>query len=350
MMIGVSGTAEASIISAMSGVFGTQVQAADDGLTPNSQKMSLLEAPMNPTVSTTVDSSVALIDDNALVSQPEILTKAEVSSPVIPENNSITTYTVKSGDTVSGIAKKFNISVNTVIWANSLKKDSMLTVGKTLVILPISGVKHVVKKGDNLQSIALQYKGNLQEVLAYNDLAVDDSLKIGEVIVVPDGEITSKAASTLAANTTKTPAKTSVAKKVASVAIGVGIASADNAPSSGYYTRPIKAGVRTQGLHGNNGVDLADSCGTSLYAAAAGTVVIAKENGAYNGGYGNYVVLSHSNGSQTLYAHMQTVAIGEGSQVTKGQYIGTVGATGKVYGATGCHVHFEVRNGPSNPF
>jgi murein DD-endopeptidase MepM/ murein hydrolase activator NlpD len=86
--------------------------------------------------------------------------------------------------------------------------------------------------------------------------------------------------------------------------------------------------------------------GTPLVASASGEVIIAKQGG-WNGGYGSYVVISHPNGSQTLYGHMSNVYVYDGQEVVQGQVIGTLGKSGK---ATGPHVHFEIRNGIRNPF
>jgi murein DD-endopeptidase MepM/ murein hydrolase activator NlpD len=102
----------------------------------------------------------------------------------------------------------------------------------------------------------------------------------------------------------------------------------------------------TQGVHGRNAVDLAAARGTPIHAAAGGTVIIAKNSGAWDGGYGNYVVVTHDNGSQTLYAHMSHSLVAAGQTVSSGQIIGYVGMTGLT---TGPHVHFEVR-GAANPF
>ncbi len=109
--------------------------------------------------------------------------------------------------------------------------------------------------------------------------------------------------------------------------------------------RPIIGGVKTQGIHGHNGVDLASSLNTPIMAAAAGKVIIAKQGG-WNGGYGSYVVISHPNGMQTLYAHMNSVAASVGQSVSQGSVIGYMGNTGD---SSGVHLHFEVRGGV-NPF
>jgi murein DD-endopeptidase MepM/ murein hydrolase activator NlpD len=112
-----------------------------------------------------------------------------------------------------------------------------------------------------------------------------------------------------------------------------------------YYARPIAVAVETQGLHGYNAVDLAGPFGENIQAAAAGQVIVA-ENSGWNGGYGEYVVIAHNNGTETLYAHMSAVLVTEGEEVTQGEVIGHEGETGL---ATGPHLHFEVR-GAHNPF
>ncbi|MBX4198080.1 peptidoglycan DD-metalloendopeptidase family protein [Candidatus Parcubacteria bacterium] len=325
----------------------------------NSQKMPLLEAPLNP-LATAPQAEVKKYLAMASAAQALISAKSAFELEdtrdhgPIPEdkdqenndgeNHTITNYKVVAGDTVTSIAEKYGISVNTVLWANDLRRDSKLIVGKNLTILPITGVKYEVEPGDTLSSIALKFKSDSKEIFAYNELGTD-KLRIGDVIVIPDGEIAPTA--TLAKAQTSSG---NIAQKAVTTALGVNIAKADVPEGSGYYMRPILAGTKTQGIHGSNGVDLADSCGTPIYAAASGEVTLSKGGGAWNGGYGNYVVISHPNGSQTLYAHMQSVALDEGVQVEKGQAIGTIGATGKVHGTTGCHVHFEVRGGGRNPF
>ena len=85
--------------------------------------------------------------------------------------------------------------------------------------------------------------------------------------------------------------------------------------------------------------------GSAVVAAAAGDVIVAKGSG-WNGGYGKYVVVKHANGTQTLYAHLNSVSVGVGQRVGAGQTLGGVGSTGR---STGVHLHFEVR-GASNPF
>jgi len=110
--------------------------------------------------------------------------------------------------------------------------------------------------------------------------------------------------------------------------------------------RPLVGGVRTQGVHGYNGVDIAAPVGTPFLASAAGEVIVARSSG-WNGGYGQYIVVRHANGTQTLYAHASQIIVGVGQRVVQGQVIGYVGSTGR---STGAHLHFEIRGGPRNPF
>lgn len=238
----------------------------------------------------------------------------------------ISTYTVDEGDTFASIARKNGISVNTVLWANNLTSKSTLKPGQTLVILPVTGIEHKVQKGETVASIAKKYGGETQDIISYNGLDADEGLVVGTTIIIPDGEP--------AAVSVPSSIKTSTSvKKV-------------NLPSVGGFSNPLPAGICTQGLHGNNGVDIGAPAGTPIYAAASGKVIIALNNGGWNGGFGNYVVINHPNGTQTLYAHMIRTGTSVGASVTKGQLIGYVGRTGK---ATGNHLHFEVHKA-ANPF
>jgi LysM repeat protein len=248
--------------------------------------------------------------------------------------DTITVYTVHKGDSLSKIAKLFDVSENTIRWANNLKTTDVPKEGDTLVILPVSGVSYVVKKGDTLVTIAKKFKADAEEIGRFNGYEVDSALAYGETIIIPDGEIVEVKPET------KKKTTTSVVAGATKLIKGFG-----GGNVSGYFMRPLKGGVKTQGLHGKNGVDIAAPVGTPIYASASGTAIVATSVG-YNGGYGKYVILSHSNGTQTIYGHMNSVLISRGESVVQGQQIGTVGSTGK---STGPHIHFEIR-GAVNPF
>jgi murein DD-endopeptidase MepM/ murein hydrolase activator NlpD len=266
---------------------------------------------------------IKIVDDTALL--PE---EGPSGTPVEYEkvnDATISIHTVREGETLSGIAKLYKVTTDTILWANDLSRSSKLQIGQVLTILPVPGVKYTVKKGDTLASVAKKFGGDVMEIASYNGIE-DGTLAVGKEIIIPDGEIV-----------------TAVTPKAGGTAAGM----PKGTPTQiGYYLRPIVGGVRTQGIHGYNGVDLAAPVGTPLLAAADGDVIVAKQTG-WNGGYGAYIVIQHPNGTQTLYSHASKVTVSVGEHVTRGQVIGAVGASGK---ATGPHVHFEIRNGIRNPF
>ncbi len=296
----------------------------------NSQTLPLLAPAINIDPNPSVGGGdISVVDGSALVPQDGPSgTPADIEAR--PSSSAVSVYVVRSGDNLSTIAEMHQVSVNTIKWANDLQNGT-IHEGQELVILPVSGVYHIVRAGDTVASLAKKYNAEGQDILEHNDIS--GSLTAGEKILIPNGTIASAPA----------PAKT-VVKKSGS---GAGATVAAGGPAiAGYYGWPVAGGVITQGIHGYNGIDIGAPNGTPIYAAAAGTVVVAIGNGGYNGGYGNYVVVRHQNGTQTLYAHMTNVLTTSGATVGKGAQIGTVGNTGK---STGNHLHFEVR-GAANPF
>jgi murein DD-endopeptidase MepM/ murein hydrolase activator NlpD len=315
-----------SFLTSIFGVTQASTSGAESTFTYNAQTMELLEAPR--VLGTTSSArEVTIIDNNSIASSAGPLgTETENTA----HSTQISTYEVKKGDTLSQIAEMFNVSVNTIVLFNDIKRGQPLREGQRLAILPISGLKHTVAKGDTVESIAKRYKAEPRDVIDYNDI-IDGKLALGSTIIVPNGEMPAEIQSV----------PKSVTGSVASAARSVAQA------VTGYFMRPA-AGKCTQGVHGNNGVDIGGAVGSSIVASAGGKVIIARGSG-WNGGYGNYIVIAHPNGTQTLYAHLSTVEVSEGATVAQGQRIGGMGNTGKVYGPTGVHLHWEVR-GVRNPF
>lgn len=296
------------------------------------QKMALLETSNanNPNSSNNgVQIDTQIVDDSSLLAESGPLGgAADVSSSTQTNSDQISVYTVREGDTLSGIADMFNVTINTILWANNLKKGAVVHAGDSLVILPISGLQYTVKKGDTLATIAQKYGGDKGEIMIFNNLE-SEKLTIGDTIVIPDGDAIVPA-----------PAKKIVIDKSGKKTV------VDPRPNyAGYYLWPVNGGRKSQGIHGSNGIDIAAPSGTSIFAAADGKVILVREGG-YNGGYGNYAVIKHTNGTQTLYGHALSLSVSMGQTVTKGQVIGRVGSTGR---STGNHLHFEVR-GARNPF
>ncbi|MDE1875077.1 MAG: peptidoglycan DD-metalloendopeptidase family protein [Patescibacteria group bacterium] len=310
---------------------------ADAGVSPvSADALGVLQANVGPAdVTNRTSGDIAMVDNTALVQESGV----DGTQADIPANQStqISLYVVRQGDTLSQIAEMFNVSVNTIIWANDIKGP--IHAGDELVILPIDGVSHKVVKGDTIDSIAKEFKADSGDIMSYNSLQSNADLTVGSTIIIPDGE-----AALPATTVTSSGGHSHVSGQATNPTEKLrGAWGIPDYP--GYYERPIDGGVKTQGLHGYNAVDLADPIGTPIHAAADGVVIIAREGG-WNGGYGSYVVISHPNGTQTLYAHMSKVIAVQGEDVAQGETIGLIGMTGKT---TGPHVHFEVR-GAVNPF
>ncbi len=242
---------------------------------------------------------------------------------------------MRPGDTLSEIANMFNVSINTVIWANDLSSARDVHPGDTLIILPVSGIKHTIVKRDSLKSLAKRYRSSVKEIAAYNGIDASATLTIGSVVIIPGGEIL-----------TQTRKRVRRTFRGTRILVNEPYLGGSGRARNGYFVDPLPGGRITQGIHGWNAVDIGARRGTPIYAAASGRVIITRNNGRWNGGYGNYVVITHKNGIQTLYSHMTYSVVSPGQLVTAGQIIGHVGATGM---ATGPHLHFEVR-GAANPF
>ncbi len=247
-----------------------------------------------------------------------------------PKKTGISVYTVQEGDALSEIAEEHGVSTNTILWANDIRDASTIRVGDELIILPVSGVQHKVASGETLQSIAKKFGSDASDIALYNGIDERAGLKAGVEIVVPGGAFPSATKKVAASGATKKSTGTR--------------AKSSTAASLGKFGNPLPGRAITQANHGQNAVDIDGETGDPIYASAGGSVIIAKGGGGYNGGYGNYIVIEHGGGAQTLYAHMSSLAVSGGS-VDKGEVIGYVGSTGK---STGSHLHFEVR-GATNP-
>lgn len=285
--------------------------------------MALLTAP-DQVVAERPEREMSIVDGTALLA--EAPADGDIVEAYRPKNETISVYEVREGDSLSQIAEMFEVTPNTIRWANDLKGG--ITPGQRLVILPITGISHTVKRGDTVASIAKRYGADADEILRYNDLE-GVALVAGQIVIVPDGEIAAPPA----------------AKKPVRSGASTGASLAATASAGGVsFVRPT-SGVKTQGIHGHNGIDIGAPVGTPVYAAAAGTVIVARADG-WNGGYGGYIVIDHGGGIQTLYSHCSAVSVTVGQSVSQGEVIGAVGNTGK---STGPHLHFEVR-GAANPF
>jgi murein DD-endopeptidase MepM/ murein hydrolase activator NlpD len=229
-------------------------------------------------------------------------------------------YTVAAGDTLTGIANRFGVSMMTLWWANHLTAKDSLHVGESLVVPPVNGLVVTVQVGDTLDSLAAKYKVDAGQIVAENGLE-DTTLIVGQVLVLPGAKG--------APMPTPTPAPVRV------VSTGTG-----KAPpyTGGKWAWPVAGSYYiSQYFHyGHYAIDIAANYGTPIVAPLAGTVVFAGWN---NNGGGYQVWISHGNNLYTGSHHMSAVTVSVGQTVARGQQIGRVGQSGW---ATGPHDHFEV--------
>lgn len=347
-----------SIFGALQPIKGTVVAQNSTSGGSNVQTMTLLRSATSWDPTPAVGGgNVTIVDKSALV--PEEGPSGTIADIEKPKNATISLYVVRNGDTISAIAKMFDVSPNTILWANDLSKGQALTTGQTLTILPVTGIKYTVQKGDTLASIAKHFNADPTEIGNFNGTD-DQGLNAGDIIIIPDAEASITSSSSSDSSNTTTTTKThkttttiiTTTTHLVHKTSGIGPEPAHDVGPEGtesqiaYYIAPLNHYIETQGIHGYNAVDLAAPIGTPILAAADGDVVVAKQGG-WNGGYGSYVVIQHGNGSQTLYGHASKVVVSDGQHVVQGQIIAYVGVTGET---TGPHVHFEIRNGIRNPF
>jgi len=251
-------------------------------------------------------------------------------------------YIVQSGDTLSEVAAMFEVNEDTIVWANNLTSKT-LHVGQSLDILPVNGILYTVKKGDTVASLVKKYKleenGYSGQSIIDTNLQLEEpySLTVGQQIIIPGAEIE----------------KPVVAKKSGSTSAYKTSSGKVYVPRNpGMFIKPTAGSVGKMSTHfggGHDGIDIYSDPAPDLVAAAGGKVILA---GWKTGGCGNGVIIDHGNGYKTKYCHMEKYYVNVGDSVVQGQRIGKMGHTGRAYGV---HVHFciyykDVAQNPSNYF
>jgi murein DD-endopeptidase MepM/ murein hydrolase activator NlpD len=233
-------------------------------------------------------------------------------------------YTIQDGDTLSRIAGQYNVSVDTLKWANPDLNGEQIKPGGHLNIPPVTGVVVKVRKGDTIYSLAKKYNSEAQNIVnfPFNDFTDLDTfaLAVGQQLVIPDGEIAAPAAP--------------LAPKIPS-----NIATGPAPVASGNFLWPTNGIITQYPVSYHMAFDIANNALPPVMAADSGTVTIPPFD---RYGYGNHVMINHGNGYITNYAHLSQILVSEGQTVTKGQVIGRMGSTGR---STGPHLHFEIRRG-----
>jgi len=245
------------------------------------------------------------------------------------------TYKVRTGDSLTGIANRFGVSMMTIWWANHLKAAADIHIGQTLTIPPVNGVVLTVREGDTLDSIATAYHISGQKIYDMNGLE-DRALVIGQTLILPGAVEAAPIA----------PRVIKSVPKIAKTTPGTSGGTTVRPPAhygGGKFAWPVVGGnyFISQYFHaGHYAIDIAADYGTRVVAGGAGTVIFAgwKSNG---GGY--QVWIAHGSNLYTTYNHMSAITVGIGQSVGRGQQVGRVGQSGN---ATGPHLHFEVWRGP----
>jgi len=277
---------------------------------------ALTEESPAATVEEKIDSLVATTQDESALISPEITDPEAITK----KRDKVINYTVESGDTISTIAKNFNISVVSMLWENNLSYYSTIKPGQTLKILPISGISHKIKSGDTLQKIAKTYQADVEKIIEFNKLASATDIQAGQSIIIPEG--------------VKPVAYTATVTKAPSI-INIFTPSVQSGSKLQWPTNSRRITQYFRWRHA--GLDIGNKTGQPIYAAESGRV---EQAGWSSGGYGYFVIINHGGGLKTLYAHASRILVKVGEAVSRGQVIAAIGSTGY---STGPHLHFEVR-------
>lgn len=245
----------------------------------------------------------------------------------------VTKYVVQFNDTTGLIAQRFGLKLQTILDNNNLTAKSILKVNQVLWLPPSDGLIYIWAKNSTISALVKKYKISTDEILRANNLGASDKLALNEKIVIPGARPDKPVV---------VPTKTTTTKSA------VASASRQRAGGSNALLWPTTANHLTQYFSlRHTGIDIAGALGSPIYAADDG--VVKTSQGGWNGGYGNYIIISHGNGRETLYGHMTRRVASVGDEVSRGEIIGYLGSTGR---STGPHLHFEVRifGRRANPF
>lgn len=228
------------------------------------------------------------------------------------------TYKVQQGDTISGITKKFGLNnISTLIAVNDIGNVRTLCAGQKLKIPSLDGLFYTVQKGNSLAGLSSKFGITMEDLLDVNELD-SATLSVGQVLFIPGAKLDMNKLQQAMGELFKCPIQ-------------------------GKYRLSSLFGPRKDPFTGarsnHTGVDMACPTGTPIVAASTGTVAFTGVSPVF----GNYVIIRHANGYQSLYGHMSKILAHKGQWVSQGSQIGLVGSTGY---STGPHLHFTVyKNG-----
>ena len=220
-------------------------------------------------------------------------------------------YTVRSGDSVEGISKRFGLSLDAVIASNDLRNVRRLLAGSTIRIPNMDGIPYKVKNGDSYSRIAESFGMPLKAILDANDIQ-NDTIIADTVLFIPGARMD---------------------KNELRQALGTAfIWPISGRLSSGFgYRKDPFTGARSM----HRGLDIVGPVGLSVKVSADGRVTAT----GYNATFGNFIIVKHSEEYETMYGHLSKILVKNGTYVNQGGIIGQVGNSGR---STGAHLHFAV--------
>ncbi len=245
------------------------------------------------------------------ISARAVAGRAATAGPFIIPSLKLKSYEVKKGDSLFSIAKKFNVSMDSIISTNNMQNAYYLKIGTLLQIPNMSGIYYHVKKGDTLSSLTHRYNVDMYKVVDLNDLS-SSVIYVGQRLFIPGGTLSEWEKAEALGTLFKYPVTGRLSSNI------------------GFRKDPF-TGKRAY----HAGIDLANRIGTSVYASQYGNVSYV----GYKSNYGKVVIIVHPQGYKTLYAHLDKILVKKGQRVKQGEKIGTVGNTGR---STGPHLHFEI--------
>jgi murein DD-endopeptidase MepM/ murein hydrolase activator NlpD len=233
----------------------------------------------------------------------------------------VRSYSIKAGESISQIAQRLGLRLDTLISFNGIQDARSLRAGTVLRYPNADGISYRVRRGDTLEAIAKSFSAPLEGILDKNGL--DTSvISVGQELFIPGAHLSQNEINRVLGNLFLYPVRGRI---------------------SSYF------GVRQDPFTGvkrfHNGIDIVNAVDTPITAAMTGRV----ESVGYNNNYGRFIILKHlGTGYQTMYAHLDKVLVSRGENVRQGQEIGELGNTGY---STGAHLHFSVfkNNEPVDP-
>lgn len=319
-------------------------------------------------------------------------------------------------ENLESVAQMYDLDIQTLIWENEIVNVDSIKPGDSLRIPPINGISHTIKTGDSLLSLAKKYDIDYSLIEKFNtsntrNLQLGDRVFIPggqriEVNLIAESKDETSSEDLVAANNEPAPTlditdESNVVPKLANLETDIDANILPNLPepdidpgttteipvrqrldsrvdystpnqkvinpvkevvvtkeilkqtapkTSGFWGK-VTIGTVTQGYRaGHYALDIANVQKPNIWAAADGIVETAEYG--WNGGYGNYIIIDHQNGYKTLYAHNEQLFVSKGDKVSKGQVVAKMGNSGRVYGATGIHIHYEchLKGARINPY